>query len=62
MIGPTVCSSARFEALLCLLVIILHLPATDLEAAAVVGLAVHVVQALAAYKRGIEGLVNRQAH
>ena len=57
-----VCSSARFEALLCLRPVILHLAATDLEAAAVVGLAVHVVQALAAYERGVEGLVNRQAH
>ena len=38
-----------------------HVAAADIEAAGVTGLAVHVVQALAAYKRGIEGLVNRQA-
>ena len=53
---------ARFEAFLCLLVVRFHLAATNLEAAAVVGLAVHVVQALAAYERGVEGLANRQAH
>ena len=56
------CSPARFEALLCLLVVSFHLLATDLEAAAVVSLAVHVVQALAAYERGVEGLANREAH
>ena len=42
--------------------VIFHLAAADLEAAAVVGLAVHIVQALAAYERGVEGLVYRQAH
>ena len=55
-------SSARFKARLCLRLISFHLAATDLEAAAVGGFAVHVVQALAAYERGVEGLVNRQAH
>ena len=54
--------SARFEALLCLRRVSCHVAAADLEAAAVVGFAVHVVQALAAYERGVEGLVNRQAH
>ena len=39
-----------------------HVTAADLEAAIVVGLAVLVVQALAAYERGVKGLVNRQAH
>eukprot|EP00964_Phaeocystis_antarctica_P043631 scaffold25040_cov65-Phaeocystis_antarctica.AAC.1 len=57
-----VCSSARFEARFCSRVVSFHLAATDLEAAAVGGFAVHVVQALAAYERGVEGLVNRQAH
>ena len=56
--------SARFEALLCLRLVSCHVAATDLEAAgaAVVGFAVHVVQALAAYVRKVEGLANRQAH
>ena len=64
MTAPTmrVCSSTRFEALLCLRLVILHLAATDLKATVVVGFAVHVVQALAAYERGVEGLANRQAH
>ena len=57
-----VCSSARFETLLCLRIVSFHLPATDLEAAAIVGFAVHVVQALAAYEGDVEGLVYRQAH
>ena len=39
-----------------------HVAATDLEAASPVGFAVHVVEALAAYERYEEGLVNRQAH
>jgi len=52
---------ARFEALLCLRRVSCHVAAADLEAAAVV-LAVLVVQALAAYKRGVKGLVNRQAY
>ena len=54
--------SARFEALLCLRRVSCHVAAADLEAAAVVGFAVHVVQALAAYERGEERLVDRQAH
>ena len=53
--------SARFEALLCLRRVSCHVAATDLEAA-VIGLAVLVVQAVATYKRGVKGLVNRQAH
>eukprot|EP00964_Phaeocystis_antarctica_P117728 scaffold81540_cov60-Phaeocystis_antarctica.AAC.1 len=59
---PCKCSSAQFEALLCLRLGILHLAATDLKATVVVGLAVLDVQALAAYERGEEGLANRQAH
>jgi hypothetical protein len=39
-----------------------HVAAADLEAAVVVGFAVQVVPALAAYERGVEGLVDRQAH
>eukprot|EP00964_Phaeocystis_antarctica_P120987 scaffold84709_cov67-Phaeocystis_antarctica.AAC.1 len=50
------------EALLCLRRVSCHVAAADLKAAAVVGFAVHVVQALAAYERGVEGLANRQAH
>jgi len=54
--------SARFEALLCLRRVSCHVAAADLKATIVVGLAVLVVQALAAYERGVKGLVNRQAH
>ena len=52
----------QFERRLAARLISFHLATTDLKATAVVGLAVHVVQALAAYKRGVEGLINRQAH
>ena len=51
-----------FEALLCSRRVVRHVAATDIEAAAVVGLAVLVVQALAAYERGVKGPVNRKAH
>ena len=53
---------ARFEVLFCLRLVSCHVAAADLEAAFVVGFAVHVVQTLAAYERGVEGPVNRQAH
>ena len=55
-------NSARFEALLCLRRVSCHVAAADLKATIVVGLAVLVVQALAAYGCGVKGLVNRQAH
>ena len=55
---------ARFEALAILRsrLVSWHVAAADLEAAVVVGFAVQVVPALAAYERGVEGLVDRQAH
>ena len=56
------CTSLRFDRRSAARLVSFHLAAADLEAAAVVGLAVHVVQALAAYQRGEEGFVNRQAH
>ena len=59
-------SASTVRETVCARLVSFHLAAADLKAAAIVtaivGLAVHVVQALAAYQRGEEGLVNRQAH